>query len=48
MMESAPASPFIMTEAQFLLQFLVVTLDDPAVFGDLDQILQLGLWWQGR
>ena len=48
MMKSAPASPFIMTETQFLLQFLVVPLNNPAVFGDLYQILQLRLRRKGR
>jgi hypothetical protein len=42
-MKSAPVPPFIMSQAQFLFQFLVVSLDNPALFGYLDQILEFGL-----
>jgi hypothetical protein len=36
-MKSAPAPTFIMAQTQFLLEFLVVAFDDPAVFGHLHQ-----------
>jgi hypothetical protein len=31
MVKAAPASSFIVAQAEFLLQFLVITLDDPAL-----------------
>ena len=40
-MEPSPASALVMAEAEFLLQLLVVLFDDPALFGEGDQILQL-------
>ncbi len=46
MVESAPATPFEMAEAQFLLQFFVIPLNDPTVFGGPHQILELRLRWQ--
>jgi hypothetical protein len=33
MMETAPASSFKVPEPQFLLEFLIVAFDDPAVLG---------------
>ena len=32
-MESSPAAALIMSQSQFLFQFFIVALDDPAVFG---------------
>ncbi len=43
MMESSPAAAFIMPQAQFLLQFLVVSLYDPTMFGQPHQGGQSGL-----
>jgi len=43
MVESAPATPFEMAESKFLLQFFVIALDDPTVFGHSRQILELRL-----
>ena len=40
MMQPSPATSFVMTEADFLLEFLVVTLDPPAEFGAIDQRLK--------
>ena len=40
MMEPAPAASFVMAEAKFLLQLLIVSLDDPAMFGHMHQIGQ--------
>jgi hypothetical protein len=43
MVKSAPASPFIMTETQFLLEFFIIPLDDPAMFGQAHQVSNFGL-----
>ena len=40
MVKAPPAPAFIVTQSQFLLEFLVVPLDDPAVFGEFHQRLQ--------
>jgi hypothetical protein len=37
MVETGPAAPLVMTEPDFLLEFLVIALDPPAHFGDIDQ-----------
>jgi len=41
--ESAPVATFKVPQAQFLLQFLIIPLDDPAVFGHFDQSLDPGV-----
>jgi len=41
--ETPPASAFIVTQAQFLLQFFGVTLNDPAMFRHLDESFQIRL-----
>src|SRR3954462_6620824 len=38
--EAAPPAPFIITEAEFLLEFLVIALDSPAQFGQVDQPIE--------
>lgn len=43
MVKPAPASPFIMTQPEFLLEFFVVALDDPTMFGQAHQISKFGL-----
>src|SRR5258708_5620870 len=48
MMKPAPASAFIVSQTQLLLQLLIVALDDPAVFRHLDQRFELGFWRQRR
>ena len=40
MMESAPTATFVVTQPEFLLQFLIIPLDDPAVFGKAHQFDQ--------
>ena len=40
MMKSTPAAPFIMSQAEFLLQLFVVSLDDPALLGQMDQLAE--------
>ena len=46
--ESAPVATFKVPQPQFLLQFLIVPFDDPAVFGHFDQIFKLGVQRQRR
>src|SRR5437868_12149723 len=38
--EAAPPAPFIITEAEFLLEFLVISLDSPAQFGQVHQPIE--------
>ena len=38
--EAPPASPFIVTETDLLLQILIVTLDAPPEFRDVDQVCE--------
>jgi hypothetical protein len=42
MVKTAPASSFVMTKSEFLLEFFVVALDDPAMFRYAHQIFQWG------
>jgi hypothetical protein len=37
MMEASPSAPFVEAEPDLLLVFLVIALDAPAHFGDIDQ-----------
>src|SRR3954469_12741403 len=46
MMEAAPATAFVVTEADLLLQLLVVALDHPPCLCDLGQVLECGAWRQ--
>lgn len=48
MVKPAPVSPLVMPQPQLLLQFLVVSFDDPALLGHFDQVRQLGFLRQGR
>ena len=43
MMKAAPAAACVMAEADLLLEFLVVALDQPARLGDVDQVLERGV-----
>ena len=38
--ETAPPAPFIIAEAEFLLQLLVVALDPPSQLGEINQTLE--------
>lgn len=40
MVKAAPAAPFVVVEPEFLLEFLVVALDAPALMGDRDQLVE--------
>ena len=46
--KASPASSFIVIEAEFLLEFLIVALDPPAHFGGCDELLEVGVGRQGR
>src|SRR5438132_739761 len=48
MMESAPASAFVVAQPKFLFQFLIVALDNPPLFSDSNQIPELCFCWQRR
>ena len=37
MMEAAPAASFIVSKAEFLFKLLVIALDPPAQFREIDQ-----------
>ena len=41
MVKAAPASSFIVTQPEFLLQFFVVALDDSAMLGQSHQLGKL-------
>ena len=47
-MKAAPSASFIVAEPEFLLQFLIVALDPPAQFGEIDEIPQRHIGWQTR
>jgi hypothetical protein len=38
MMEASPASAFVVTEPDFLLEFLVVPFNAPAQLGEVDEV----------
>jgi hypothetical protein len=40
MMEAAPASPFEVTKANLLFEFVVVALNTPAQFGGVDKLTE--------
>src|SRR5947209_9126881 len=46
MMKAAPAAPFKVPQPEFLLQFLVIALNNPAVFGEIDQFAERCLGWK--
>jgi hypothetical protein len=46
MVKAAPASSFVMTKSEFLLQLFVVALDDPALLRRSYQIRKLGVLGQ--
>src|ERR1700680_1799644 len=48
MVEPAPVATFKVPQSQLLFQLLIVSFDDPAVFGHLDQSFELGVQRQGR
>ena len=40
MMKASPTAPFVVAESDLLLQFLVIALDPPAQFGQIDQAFE--------
>src|ERR1700692_1758197 len=40
MMKASPTASFVVTQAEFLLQLLIVAFDDPAMFGQVHQVHQ--------
>ena len=48
MMESPPATPLEMSQAQFALQFLVVVFDAPSQLDDVDESRERPVLGQGR
>ena len=44
-MEAAPAASLVVPQAEFLFQLLVIALDPPAQFGQIDQAIE---WSVGR
>ncbi len=40
MMKPPPSPSFVVTQAEFLLQLLIITLNDPAMFGHVYQLDQ--------
>lgn len=47
MVESTPTAALLVPQTEFLLEFFIVPLDDPAVFGHPNQFLQFGLRRKG-
>ena len=47
-MKTAPSSPLIVAETEFLLQFLVITLDAPAQLGEIHETRKAYGCRQGR
>ena len=47
MMKAAPTASFVMAQAEFLFQFLVIAFDDPAMFGQVHQFPQTNVRRQG-
>ena len=41
--KTAPPAPFIIAEAEFLLELLIVALDPPSQLGEIDQTLKADL-----
>ena len=48
MVESSPASPLEMSQAEFALQFLVVAFDAPSQLDDVDENRERHVLGQGR
>src|SRR5690349_14516914 len=45
--EAAPAAPLIITKAKFLLELLIIALDAPPQFCDVDQVVEGDILGQG-
>jgi hypothetical protein len=40
MVEATPSAPLIMPEPNLLFEFLIVTFDAPAQFGEINQLVE--------
>jgi hypothetical protein len=40
MMEAAPTTSFVVAQSKFLLQFLIISFDDPAMFAEVYEFHQ--------
>src|SRR5580692_11133495 len=47
MMKAAPPAPFIITEAEFLLELLIIALDPPSQLCQVDQAIEGDVLGQG-
>ena len=47
MVEAAPPAPFIIAEAEFLLELLIIALDPSSQLCQIDQTIEGGLFGQG-
>ena len=47
-MKAAPAAAFEMAQSEFLFQFFIIALDDPALFSQSDQVAQSDVFRQVR
>ncbi len=47
-MESTPTAPFEVSQAEFLLEILIVPLDTPAHLGDMNQTFERRVRGQSR
>ena len=48
MMKAAPPAPFIITEAEFLLELLIIALDPPSQLCQVDQAIEGNVLGQGE
>ena len=48
MVEATPSTSFKVAQTQFLFQFLIIALDDPALFAERDQMVQRNAFRQAR
>ncbi|KWO79701.1 hypothetical protein WM31_29825 [Burkholderia ubonensis] len=46
--ESTPATSFDVSQAEFLLEILIVPHDTPAHLGDMNQTFECRVWGQSR
>ena len=47
-MKTTPSAPLEMAEPDLLLELLIIALDAPAQFGDVDEATESDVVWQGR
>ena len=43
MVKAGPAAALIVAEPEFLLEFLIIALDEPSQLGEIDEALDRGL-----